>query len=177
MEKYMQEIIIAKQSLASPGDRLAAFLFDIVSLFLLGLVAVFAIAPFFGEEAGIIAAKIIIGVSFIPLIALQIYLFVRRSQTIGKFLLNIQIIDAKANKRIGFWSNGIKRELIGKTLIVGALPFLNITFQPLYFIIDHLFIFRQDCRTLHDMIAGTFVIKLSDAQRRKSLVDWKRLPK
>ena len=92
------------------------------------------------------------------------------------FLMDIQIINTKINKRIGFWRNGIMREFIGKTLVIGAIPLLNITFQPLYFVIDHLFIFKKDRRTLHDMIAGTCVIRLSNEYSRKSILDWKRLP-
>ena len=50
-------------------------------------------------------------------------------------------------------------------LIQGALnavPVIGQGLGGLYFIIDSLFIFRADHRTIHDFIAGTRVDKVSD---------------
>lgn len=98
-----------------------------------------------------------------------------RSQTIGQYFFNIQVFDIKNNKRVGFWHYMFIRDFIGRTLIIGAVPLVGLIFMPFYFLVDHLFIFKKDRRAVHDLIAGTRVIKLPLEQQRKKLIDFTRI--
>lgn len=117
-----------------------------------------------------------IGGAFVVIFAIvQIILMVNRSQTLGKYIFNIQVINNKTGKRVGFWRYAILRTFIGETLVIGAIPIIGWVFQPLYFIADSLFIFRKDRRTLHDLIGGTSVINLPAEQRNKSFFSFSKI--
>lgn len=78
--------------------------------------------------------------------------FLRDGQTIGKKLLNIQIVGVDTGKPIS-----IAKLLLGRflpTSILGNLPYVG----PFYGLVDALFIFGEDRRCIHDRIAGTRVI-------------------
>lgn len=115
------------------------------------------------------------GAVIIGLVVIQIVLMVKRSQTVGKYFLDLQVVRVDNEKRIGFWKYSIIRTFIGETLIVGALPIFNFIFQPIYSVVDVMFIFRKDRRTLHDLIAGTKVIHLAPEKRAKSFFDFSKL--
>ena len=94
----------------------------------------------------------------LPLLGLlavvQITLLCLRSQSIGKLLLRLRIV-------------GVQDELPGGPvrafLLRAFLPTL-IEFIPLlglmFWLVDTCFIFREDHRCIHDLIAGTKVVKL-----------------
>lgn len=126
----------------------------------------------FGSEDG---GKFFIGIYVIVFVIMQIRLVLERSQTLGQYFFNIQVFDIKKNKRVGFWRYMFIRDFIGKTLVIGAIPVINLVFMPIYSLIDHLFIFRKDRRTVHDLIGGTRVIKLPLEQQRKQLFDFTRI--
>ena len=183
-------------NLASKLRRLAAFLID---------GAFFSVAiPVQLEKKELLAAGLseqaastvtTIAIVFILiLVGLNAFLIIRRSQTIGKFLLNIQVINKKTQQRTGFWRYFLLRTLIGQNLglLLGILlPIILFAFFPdllfwgmlmligqlAYPLIDSLFIFRKDQRTLHDLIAGTSVINLPPNEKRKTCFDWSVLPK
>ena len=69
--------------------------------------------------------------------------------------MNIIIIDKNGNSG-GFLTNVVLREwIIG---IIGLFPIVGIVI----IIIDKLFIFREDRRCIHDMIANTKVILVKE---------------
>lgn len=91
---------------------------------------------------------------FLGLVAYQSWLITKTGQSIGKKLMRIKLVRHGTGKHVGFaravlvrwWLNGLISQI------------------PLYFIIDSLFIFRQDRRCVHDLMAGTDVVKVPPAQ-------------
>ncbi len=73
-------------------------------------------------------------------------------QTWGKKLLSIRIVDLQGNKP-ALTDLLIKRYL--PTQAIANVPCLGF----IYVLVDSLMIFRQDQRCLHDLIAGTRVVK------------------
>ncbi len=86
--------------------------------------------------------------ALLALVVYQIYSVGTRGQTIGKRLLGIRVVLKDTDVNGGFKANVLKRGLI-----TGLLNFI-----PGFFIVDSLFIFREDRRCLHDFIGGTSVI-------------------
>lgn len=126
----------------------------------------------FNSEAG---GKLFMGIFVIIFVIVQVRLVLERSQTIGQYFFNIQVFDIKNNKRVGLLRYMFIRDFIGRTLIIGAIPLVGLIFMPFYFLVDHLFIFKKDRRAVHDLIAGTRVIKLPLEQQRKKLIDFTRI--
>lgn len=156
-------------NLATPLDRLLAFLIDI------GVFVIATTPTAVADDSPI--AVILSGIPFLLLFITQIVLIWERSQTIGKHFIDIFVVRKDSDKRIGFWRFVLLRDFVGKTLILGAIPFIQVIFYPIYFIIDSLFIFRKDRRTVHDMVAGTVVVRLDHQNKRKKLFDFTVLPK
>ncbi len=118
---------------------------------------------------------IILGPFVIYLMVVNIILIIRRGQSIGKHWLNIAIVNNKTGVKIGFWRFALLREFVGRTFVIGSIPFLGLLFQPFYSIVDSIFIFRKDRRTIHDMIANTKVVILPEDKKRRKLIDLKTI--
>jgi len=102
----------------------------------------------------------IVGIIWILVIVLvlailQIYLLVTRSQTIGKYLVNTQIVEFETGVPAGFMKTFVLRSFVSG--LIGAIPFVGF----IYPLVDILFIFRADRRCIHDLIAGTNVVDIS----------------
>lgn len=122
--------------LASRGTRLMAAIVDTAAALVVYLIAILIDEP----------ALFFFGVGI--LVAYQIYLLSTLGQTIGKKLMNIRIVKCDSGGNGGFLPNVLLR-----TIVNGILAFI-----PLYALVDVLFIFREDRRCIHDMIAGTRVV-------------------
>lgn len=85
----------------------------------------------------------------IAILVLQMVFLIRDGQTLGKKMVNIRIVVCRTGQNGGFVPNVLLRVIVN-----GLLGFI-----PLYGIVDVLFIFRSDRRCLHDLIAGTTVVK------------------
>lgn len=83
------------------------------------------------------------------------FLLATAGQTIGKRLLGTRMVDARTGARPPFMKMFLLRYvilgLLGSTAFVGHLVAL----------VDALFIFRRDRRCLHDLMAGTRVVKVA----------------
>lgn len=92
------------------------------------------------------------------------YLLAKRGQSIGKFILNIAIVDVDTGKVQPFGSLVMLRYAP-----IYMLQVVMIFVYFLVFMVDALLIFRSDRRTLHDMMARTTVIdlKLQERLRRE----------
>jgi uncharacterized RDD family membrane protein YckC len=95
---------------------------------------------------------------------LQGYLLAKHGQTIGKRIVGTRIVSAEDGQifplsRI-FWLRNLPASLVGQIPTVGQL----------LVVIDVLFIFRKDKRCIHDLIAGTKVVKLEQQNSGASLV-------
>jgi|SRR5688572_16788354 len=88
------------------------------------------------------------------LAVIQITLLCVRSQSVGKLLLRIQIVDIQNDQPGGPVRAFLLRAFI--PTIIEFIPFLGFGF----WVIDTLFIFREDRRCIHDLMAGTRVVKL-----------------
>lgn len=87
------------------------------------------------------------------LLVLQLYWVTTLGQTIGKKLAGTRIVLKDTLQNGGFVTNVLKRGLVP-----GLLNFI-----PGFFLVDSLFVFREDRRCIHDLIAGTCVIKAEPA--------------
>jgi len=154
------------RKIASRFDRLIAVILPYTILVLIGLVTY----PIEKVNPGLAQ---FVGVSLIIImVVINLLLIVRRSQSIGKFLMNIQVVDSTTGQRYRAVDYLFIREFFGKTLIIGAIPFFGGLFMLAYFPVDSLFIFSKSKRTLHDRIAGTDVVNLAPEDRRKSIFDF-----
>ena len=121
--------------LASRGARLFAVMVDGITLMAL-LIIGGLISPFWGP------------IAFGVFMVVQVILLTKDGQTVGKKVLGIRIVKRDTGQNGGFVTNVLLRLVVN-----GALGLI-----PLYGIVDALFIFRQDCRCIHDFIAGTKVV-------------------
>jgi uncharacterized RDD family membrane protein YckC len=98
----------------------------------------------------------IIGIGSIITLVLQIVLLWTRSQTVGKYLVKSQVVDFESGKPADFLSCGVLRIFVNG--LISGLPCVGM----IYGIADTLFILRDDRRCIHDLIASTTVIDISD---------------
>ncbi|MCY3883892.1 MAG: RDD family protein [Gammaproteobacteria bacterium] len=165
---------------ASRLKRLGAVVLDLVilggsqilTLFLIGLVIgrnligeAFSTAE--SEELEWFATNLLDGSVYLGLaidaavfLIINGYLLATRGQSIGKLFMNIAIVSEDTRQV----------QPIGKLLILRYFPIyaLQVVMYFLYslvFILDALFIFRDDRRTFHDIMAGTTVIDLKNRNR------------
>lgn len=143
--------------LASLGDRLVAAILD-------AGVGVTCVIPmmvgwFIGDHNDQPPSPLalgLIGVSGLLLIGLTIYnlvLLATRGQTIGKKLKGIRIVTFPDGANPG----GVKTILLRGFVngLISGVPYLG----TVYALVDICFIFREDRRCIHDLIAGTQVVK------------------
>jgi len=128
---------VVAPGLASRGSRLLAAIVDTAAFLVVWLVSYFVNEP----------ALFFIGL--IGLAAYQIYLLSTHGQTIGKNLMNIKIVKCDTGDNGGFVTNVLLRGILNAI----------ISFIPFYSLVDVLFIFREDRRCIHDMIANTQVVE------------------
>jgi len=122
---------------ASRGSRLTAAILDLVMVVIFYLVSRIA------------ATSAIFVAGAAALFLYQIYLLSTQGQTIGKQFCNIRIVNIDTQKQAGFIPNVFKRYVLNGLLCL----------IPGYILADTLFIFRENQRCLHDMIAQTWVIE------------------
>jgi len=149
--------------LASLGARLGAHCLDTLTLFLGLLPSLVAFAMIAaqastatGEPAapedipaeaiGAIALTVLI---WLALAGYNIYLLATVGQTLGKKWMQIRIVTHPQGENPGFAKSFLLRSFVN--CLIGQ-------FVPLYAIIDICFIFREDRRCLHDLIAETTVV-------------------
>jgi uncharacterized RDD family membrane protein YckC len=127
-------------NLASRLTRLIAFFVDLL---------LFAFVAGIGRAAGRSDGEALAGLLLIALLVLQVILLGRDGQTVGKKLLAVRIVDADTRQHAGFFKTVVLRVVLN-----GLLSLI-----PGYGLVDALLIFRDDRRCLHDLIAGTVVVR------------------
>jgi uncharacterized RDD family membrane protein YckC len=87
---------------------------------------------------------------------LQALLIALRGQNLGKLLVGARVVRADTGAPAGFVRGVLLRFALPVTLIF----LLNVLFPLglLFLLIDYAFMFREDRRCLHDLIAGTKVV-------------------
>lgn len=89
-------------------------------------------------------------------IGIQIFLLVARSQTVGKYMMQTQVVDFETGQPADWLHTIILRILVNG--MIGSLPCVGF----IYSIADILFVFRDDRRCIHDLLASTTVIDISN---------------
>jgi uncharacterized RDD family membrane protein YckC len=142
---------------AGRGTRLLAQLID-------GLTSCITLLPgaalmFAGVSGGnkqsplALAGIAVMGLCGLALLIVQIYLLTTRGQTIGKKLMDVRIVNFDDESNPGFVKVFLLRILVNG--LIGAVPIVGLV----YSLVDICFIFRDDRRCIHDLIAGTKVVK------------------
>ena len=89
----------------------------------------------------------------LSLVLLQATLLSLRGQTVGKLVTQLRIVRAKDGAPVGFLHAFLLRGFLARCL--RHVPLIGV----LFWFVDNCFIFREDHRCLHDLIAGTKVVK------------------
>ena len=87
------------------------------------------------------------------LVLVQLFLLAQRGQSVGKLLLGLRIIRLADSSTAGFLHAFLLRGTI--PFIIEQIPLLGLGF----WLVDCCFIFREDRRCVHDLLAGTMVVK------------------
>jgi len=147
----------SEQELAGRGTRLGAWVID--SIILGFVLSPYAINTGYLERAmqGQVDMGELLQLSFVTLVGVLVlngYLLHKYGQTIGKRLLAIRIVSALDGQLVTLGKIfGLRYVPIQ---LASVIPVIG-TILP---IVDVLFIFREDRRCLHDLIAGTKVVKV-----------------
>ncbi len=91
--------------------------------------------------------------------AIQITLLCVRSQSVGKLVVGLRIVSVETEQPGGPLRAFLLRAFI--PTVIEFIPFLGL----LFWAVDSCFIFREDRRCLHDLIAGTKVVKTQGGAR------------
>lgn len=139
--------------LASPWARLGAAILDAVVMMVVMLPAIFLLVDFemFDPANGVWDFYSKVGLPMLLVAAVQWYLIATSGQSIGKKVVGLKIIKTDGSD-VNFVSGVILRSWI--PAVIGWVPFVGSIFG----LVDALFIFSSDHRTIHDLIAGTKVI-------------------
>ncbi len=140
----------AMPAMAERGTRLGAAILD--SLVTYGPVMVGA---FIGAAVDSRSEFLAIGLGLVALIVMvivQTVLVTLHGQSIGKRALGIKVVKIDTGENGGFVTNVLMRNVV--PLLIGFVPYLGGVFG----LVDTLFIFREDRRCIHDLIAGTVVV-------------------
>lgn len=144
--------------LAEPGSRFVAQLVDSVVVVLpfiaLGIFAAMAASISDSGTRGSVVgiAMLLGGVGMLGVIGYQLYLLSQIGQTLGKRMMGIKVVR----------TDGSPVDLGRLILLRNVVPWVINSFCGIFGIIDALFIFGAERRTLHDQIADTKVIKVDE---------------
>ena len=148
----------AQAELAGRGERLGAYLLDLViALVLVGaplLVGMSWDAAAAGNWEGAFSpvGAILCGVGVLVYIAITAYLVYKNGQTMGKKIVGIKVVRSdRSHASLGriFWLRNVVN------WIPSVIPYLG----NIYGLVDALFIFSDSRQCVHDKIADTIVVK------------------
>ena len=150
-------------SLAPRENRLAAFMINLVvppAFFLIFK----SLSAFLFFDMRILAFAVagVTALIAVGYIGFSLYYLNRDGQSLGKKAMHIKVTDLDEGW-IPLWKiAGLRWIMCGLILILLYVkPYLGIA----VFLLDTGFIFRKDRRTLHDLIAGTIVVKAQPEER------------
>ncbi|GEP41029.1 RDD family protein [Brevifollis gellanilyticus] len=140
--------------LASLGQRLGAYFLNVLTVFPAGLLFALAMSKMDKETEELTSTgMLMMGIALAYSLALLIYNLIRLSthgQSLGKKWMGIRIASFEDNSNAGFVKAVILRAIVNG--LIGA-------FVPFYGLVDVFFVFREDRRCIHDLLAGTHVVK------------------
>lgn len=145
-----------RRDLASRGSRLGAAILD--SIF-----GVLAYAPGFAllmiadlsgdratREAFLLPGLALWLIGVVLLVAIQFTMLSTRGQTMGKRVVGIRIVN---------YADGANPGFVGAVLMRSILAGLLASCVPFFGLVDILFIFGEERRCIHDLMAGTRVVE------------------
>jgi hypothetical protein len=97
-------------------------------------------------------------------ILLQAILLAVRGQNLGKMIVGHKVVRASDGQSAGFARTVLLRYLLPVMVIIGFNSVTGVL-GFLFLLIDFCFIFREDGRCLHDLMAGTKVVKVQPSPR------------
>lgn len=99
-----------------------------------------------------LAVMILVGIYSLIIIVIQILKLHKQGQTIGKQFAKVRIVKIADGTNGGIITNVVMRAIVPG--LIGSIPMVGSVFA----LVDILFIFREDKRCIHDLIAGTRVV-------------------
>ena len=147
-----------KYELASRGIRLGAALLDFLVVMIVVILPVILGATMMDTKSNVsgglfpsaaVGCFMLAGLACLGLLIYNIVLLATRGQTLAKKWLGIRIVTYPEGQDAGFVKAFLLRSFVNG-IISQVIPF--------YPIVDVCFIFREDQRCLHDLIADTVVI-------------------
>jgi uncharacterized RDD family membrane protein YckC len=97
---------------------------------------------------------------FFVAMGLQVILISLLGQSLGKLVVGARVVKLDGS-RAGFLHGALLRYVIpvGVFLLLSMIPLIGLFFALVFLVVDLCFMFREDRRCLHDLIAGTTVVK------------------
>ena len=150
--------------LAGRGARFGAYLVDVVVSTIVFLVIIgfgwwitFDDLAQFGTQPSTTDILRVASLYVVVFMAINGYLLVTRGQTVGKLMLGIRIVDSASDGDVS------AAKVVGLRYIIffGLQTIPVFGMRELVGLLDALFIFRDDRRCLHDLLAGTKVVSIS----------------
>ena len=143
--------------LAGRGRRLVATLIDMVlvpalTVLLVMITGVMEDAEDYRDSMWMLNVFLLAVLSYL---ILNGYWLFTRGQTVGKRLMKVAIVASASGERAAFWKLVCIRALFFPLLFVVISPVL-----ALLPIVDQGFVFRKNRRCVHDLAAGTSVVKV-----------------
>jgi uncharacterized RDD family membrane protein YckC len=141
--------------LAERGSRLLAQILDGLSALPGGICLGIALAGANPETGAMTSGGAVLagigGLYFLALLIANLRLLAKEGQSYGKKWAKVRIVRNDGSKASFGRIFGLRYVVNG---LIGAIPLLG----SLYSLVDILFIFRQDRRCIHDLIADTKVV-------------------
>lgn len=134
-------------------SRLGAVLLDTV-IVVVPVIILAVVMPSFwvnGDSSSFPMVMGAIGLAWIGFAIYQLVMLYRHGQTLGKKILGIKIVRSDGSRA------GLRRIVLLRYLvpgIIGAIPYVGFIFS----LIDPLFIFGDEKRCVHDLMADTIVV-------------------
>jgi uncharacterized RDD family membrane protein YckC len=145
----------SSQNLANPDVRLYAHLLN--TLFSSGAIIATATTYYFLQDWIASGPKTKFIIVLIPIFILINYTIDAWSEgtTLGHKIMGLSIVDEKTKVPFSL-GRMLLRELVIKGLVCS---FISIFTLNIFFIIDSLFVTRDDRKSIHDRMAGSLVVK------------------
>lgn len=104
---------------------------------------------------------LVFGAGWLIVLVIQVILLSVRGQSIGKMIVGLRIVRIADGTQAGFLNAWLMREALITVIgvFLAFIPFLGAILQPGFHLTDWCMIFREDQRCVHDLIAGTQVVK------------------
>ena len=129
--------------LAGRGARLGAKLIDEFA-YVIPIVISAVLGPAFGIVIVLLALAAVLAI-----VILQVVWLTKDGQTIGKKALGMRVVSVETGENGEFVKNVVLRAWVNSVLSI----------IPPYALVDILLIFRKEKQCIHDLIAGTRVVK------------------